>query len=116
MLDLGHILRDATLEARMPLPKIVAVATATPPHRFSQDQLLALAGYDDPRRRGFFEKSGIEGRYLYFDPATFKPNETVDEAQDRFRRGALEISEAAARKALDRAGWSAGDVDFTATT
>jgi alkylresorcinol/alkylpyrone synthase len=100
----------------MPLPKIAAVATATPPHRFSQDQLLAIAGYVDPRRRGFFEKSGIEGRYLYLDPATFRPNETVDEAQDRFRRGALEIGEAAARKALDRAGWTAGDVDFIATT
>jgi len=33
----------------MPLPKIAAVATATPPHRFSQEALLALAGYDDPR-------------------------------------------------------------------
>jgi alkylresorcinol/alkylpyrone synthase len=100
----------------MPLPKIVAVATATPPHRFSQETLLALAGYDDPRRRGFFEKSGIEGRYLYFDPATFRPDESVDEMQDRFRRGALEISEAAARRALDRAGWTAADVDFIATT
>jgi len=55
------------------------VATATPPHRFSQRELLALAGYEDPRRRGFFEKSGIEGRYLYLDPATFRPDETVDE-------------------------------------
>ena len=100
----------------MPLPRIVAVATATPPHRFSQDALLALAGYDDPRRRGFFEKSGIEGRYLYFDPATFKPDESVDEMQDRFRRGALEISEAAARRAMERAGWAAADVDFIATT
>ena len=100
----------------MPLPKIVAVATATPPHRFSQAELLALAGYDDPRRRGFFEKSDIEGRYLYLDPATFRPDETVDEMQDRFRRGALEIAEAAARRALARAGWTATDIDFIATT
>ncbi len=100
----------------MPLPKIVAVATATPPHRFSQEQLLALAGYDDPRRRGFFEKSGIEGRYLYLDPATFRPDETVDEMQDRFRRGALELGEAAARRALERAGWTPTDVDFIGTT
>lgn len=100
----------------MPLPKIVAVATATPPHRFTQEALLALAGYDDPRRRGFFEKSGIEGRYLYFDPATFRPDESVDEMQARFQRGALEIAEAAARRALDRAGWAAADLDFIATT
>ena len=100
----------------MPLPKIVAVATATPPHRFTQKDLLALAGYDDPRRRGFFEKSGIEGRYLYIDPATFRPDESVDDLQARFERGALEIGEAAARRAMARAGWTASDVDFVATT
>jgi alkylresorcinol/alkylpyrone synthase len=100
----------------MPLPGIVAVATATPPYRFSQDAMLALAGYHDPRRRGFFEKSGIEGRYLYMDPATFRPDESVDDMQARFRAGALEISEAAARRALDRAGWTPADVDFIGTT
>src|ERR1051326_4706253 len=83
-----HLTRPAPKEDRMPLPKINAVATATPPHRFSQEALLALAGYDDPRRRGFFEKSGIEGRYLYIDPATFRPDETIDEAQERFPKGA----------------------------
>ena len=100
----------------MPLPKIVGVATATPPHRFTQVELLALAGYDDPRRRGFFEKSGIEGRYLYLDPATFRPDETLDEMQERFQRGAIEIAEDAARHAMGRAGWIASDVDFIATT
>jgi predicted naringenin-chalcone synthase len=100
----------------MPLPRIVAVATATPPYRFTQSELLALAGYDDPRRRGFFEKSGIEGRYLYIDPATFRPDESVDDLQARFQRGALELGEAAARRALARAGWTADDVDFVATT
>jgi predicted naringenin-chalcone synthase len=100
----------------MPLPKIVAVATATPPHKFSQETLLALAGYDDPRRRGFFEKSGIEGRYLYLDPATFRPDESIDDMQARFRCGSLEIGEAAARRALERAGWAPMDVDFVATT
>lgn len=100
----------------MPLPKIAAVATATPPHRFSQGELLAIAGYDDPRRRGFFEKSQVEGRYLYLDPATFRTDETIDEMQARFRQGALEIGEAAARRAIERAGWTPADVDFIATT
>ena len=73
----------------MPVPKIAAVATATPPQWFSQAELLALAGYDDPQRRGFFSRSDIEGRHLYIDPATFRPDESVDQLQERFRRGAL---------------------------
>jgi predicted naringenin-chalcone synthase len=97
-------------------PRITAVATATPPDRFTQAELLALAGYRDTQRRGFFSRSEIEGRCLYIDRATFRPDESVDELQERFRRGALELGEAAAREALARTGWSAPDVDFLATT
>lgn len=100
----------------MPLPRINAVATAIPPHRFTQLELLALAGYTDERRRGFFAASDIEGRHLYIDPATFRPDESVDELNARFQRGALELGEAAARAALARAGWTPDDVDFIGTT
>src|SRR6058998_2592802 len=103
-------------EGRMAFPRITGVATATPAHRFAQADLLALAGYGDAQRRGFFSRSEIEGRYLYIDPATFRPDESVDGLQDRFRRGALELGEAAARRALERAGWESRDVDFLATT
>jgi predicted naringenin-chalcone synthase len=100
----------------MSVPRIVAVATATPRERFTQDELLALAGYGDAQRRGFFSRSDIEGRHLYIDRATFRPDESVDELNERFRRGALELGEAAARGALARAGWSPEGVDFIATT
>ncbi|MBI4636180.1 MAG: type III polyketide synthase [Candidatus Rokubacteria bacterium] len=100
----------------MPVPKVAAVATATPPHRFTQDELLSLAGYTDAQRRGFFSRSAIEGRHLYIDPGRFRPDEGVDDLSDRFRRGALELGEAAARSALERAGWDPRDVDFLATT
>jgi predicted naringenin-chalcone synthase len=100
----------------MPFPKIAAVATATPPHRFTQAHLLALAGYPDEERRGFFRRSDIDGRHLWIDPATFRPDESVDELNDRFRAGALHLGESAARGALARAGWDALDVDFIATT
>lgn len=100
----------------MRMPRIAAVATATPPQRFSQAELLALAGYDDPQRRGFFSRSDIEERHLCIDRGTFRPDESVDELQARFRRGALELGEAAARRALADAGWEAAQVDFVATT
>ena len=100
----------------MPLPTIAAVATATPARRFDQTELLALAGYVDPRRRGFFEQSDIEGRALWIDPATFRPNESVDELQARFADGAMALGEQAMRRVLANAGWRATDVDFVVTT
>jgi alkylresorcinol/alkylpyrone synthase len=100
----------------MPTPKIIAVATATPPHRFTQERVLELAGYGDLVRQGFFANSQIEGRYLYLDPDHVRTDESVDELNDRFCRGALAIGEAAARRALVRAGWSPANLDFLATT
>src|SRR5439155_328514 len=83
--------------------RIAAVATAVPPYRYTQAQILALAGYADARRRGFFAASDIEGRHLWIDPARFTPNETVDDLNARFREGALALAESAARAALERA-------------
>jgi predicted naringenin-chalcone synthase len=40
----------------------------------------------------------------------------VDQLGDRYRRGAIEIGAEAVRRVLGRAGWSAGDIDFLATT
>lgn len=97
-------------------PRIVAVGTAVPPHRFTQAELLAMAGYADERRRGFFAASDIAGRYLWIDPARFEPDESVDELHARFREGALALAEWAARAAMARAGWRADDLDFVATT
>ena len=97
-------------------PRIAAVATATPAQRFTQAQLLRLAGYVDERRRGFFEASGIAGRHLFIDPEHFRPDESVDALNERFRRGALELGERVARAALERAGWAADQLDFIATT
>src|SRR5262247_789202 len=100
----------------MVLPRINAVATAVPAHRFTQADILKLARYTDAARLGFFGHSDIEGRYLYLDPETFDGRETVDELNDRFRRGALEIGEAAARRALAGAGWQPEQLDFITTT
>jgi predicted naringenin-chalcone synthase len=97
-------------------PRIVAVGTAVPPYRFTQQELLDMAGYADARRRGFFSASDIAGRHLWIDPARFRPDETVDELDARFREGALALAESAAGAALMAAGWRPDDVDFVATT
>jgi len=100
----------------MGVPRIVAVATATPPHRFDQATLLKIAGYNDALRSGFFTNSQIDGRHLYLDPDTFTPDESVDEIGARFRRGAIELGAEAVRRVVERAGWELSDVDFLATT
>lgn len=100
----------------MATPKIVAFATAVPPHFFPQSRLALLAGYSDPQRLGFFSHSTIEGRYLYLDPDRVRTDESVDELNARFERGALELGRTALLRCLEGAGWSPGDVDFLATT
>src|SRR6266478_3428817 len=100
----------------MGTPRIVAVSTATPRHRFDQATLLRMAGYEDSRRAGFFANSEIDGRHLYLDPETFTPRESVDELGERFRRGSIELGAEAVKRVVARAGWDLADVDFLATT
>ena len=89
----------------MAAPKIAAVATATPPWRYDQATVLRMSGYDDPRRMGFFNNSLIEARHLYVDPETFTPDESVDQLNARWQRGAVEIATAAVERVIERAGW-----------
>src|SRR5262245_63567367 len=99
----------------MSSPRIVASATATPAFRWDQATLLRMSGYDGTRA-GFFANSDIEGRYLYLDPDTFTPDESVDQLNDRFRRGAIQMAAEAVRRVLARAEWTPADLDFLATT
>ncbi|MBI2524372.1 MAG: type III polyketide synthase [Candidatus Rokubacteria bacterium] len=97
-------------------PRIVAAATSVPAHRFDQETLLRIAGYTDAQRAGFFANSQIEGRHLYLESDVFTPDETLDQLQKRFARGALQLGAEAVRRAVERAGWGLTDVDFLATT
>ena len=100
----------------MDAPHILAVATANPPEAFTQDEVLALAGYPDDRRRGFFLHSGIEQRYLAIPRVGFSPDESIDELQSRYRSASVELGVLALQRACDRAGLKPGDLDFLATT
>ncbi len=97
-------------------PRILAVGTANPPNWFTQAETLAMSPYTDERRRGFFLNSGIEGRYLAIDRNGFRPTETLDELQARFRKASVELGCRALITALDGAGRTPSDLDFLATT
>jgi alkylresorcinol/alkylpyrone synthase/polyketide synthase Type III len=98
------------------MPRILAVGTANPPTRFTQEEALALAGYTDARRRGFFLNSHIEGRYLAIDRDGFHPSESLDALNARFRKTSVELGCQAVLHALERAGRRPRDLDFLATT
>ncbi len=96
------------------MPKIVAVATAVPRYRYAQETLLEMAGRDR-QREAFFLNSDIRYRHLYFEPG-FRGGETLEEMNERARRGALEIGKQALGCCMGRAGLSPGEVHFLATT
>jgi 3,5-dihydroxyphenylacetyl-CoA synthase len=95
------------------LPRIVAVGTAVPQWRYSQQQLLEMGGRDRTRDT-FFLHSDIDFRHLYFEPG-FKGQETMDEMLGRARRGAAELGGKAIRTCLERAGAAPSAVNFLAT-
>src|SRR2546426_11350925 len=71
-------------------PSILAIGTANPPHRFTQEEAYRLAGYDSPRIRDIFLNSDIDYRHFYVDPERVNRHETPDELNQRYLRGAME--------------------------
>jgi alkylresorcinol/alkylpyrone synthase/polyketide synthase Type III len=96
--------------------RIRAVGTATPPNRFSQQEILTIAGYQDSRRRVFFLNSEVEGRQLYIEREGFVPNETGDHLHERYLEGALKLGREAVVCCLTQAGARPEHIDFIATT
>jgi len=92
-------------------PRITAVATATPPHRFTQEEVLQLAGYTRPIAREIFLNSDIDYRYLHINPASDGPGEDLDKLHRRYREGATLIARQAAERCLAGAGLTPGDID-----
>ena len=95
-------------------PRIAAVATANPPFRFTQEEVLRLLGYQRPLVREIFLNSDIDTRYLHVDPAAAaaRPeDEDLDTLHRRYQEGAVLIARQAAERCLEKAALTAGDVD-----
>lgn len=94
-------------------PRILAVATANPPYRFTQEEVLRLLGYTRPMAREIFLHSDIDHRYLHVDPATVTTpdEEDLDTLHRRYREGAVLLGRQAAERCLAQAGLAAADVD-----
>lgn len=97
----------------LPRPRLVSVGTATPRHRYSQEQLATLLGIREGVRRRFFTHGGIETRHLYVtsNGDTLR-DETQSELLNRHRCGSLELGKAAIDRCLEAAGVTPEDLDF----
>jgi alkylresorcinol/alkylpyrone synthase/polyketide synthase Type III len=95
-------------------PRIVSVGTATPPRKYTQNEILDLFHETDPRIRRLFHSGHIEARYLYLpEPVNgVLPEETNQELLDRHLHGALELGPQAIQQCLCPLGLSPSDVDF----
>lgn len=99
-----------------PQPRIQAVATAVPPRRFTQDEVLRMAGYSRPIAREIFHNSDIDTRYLFIDPERDSPSEGLDKLHWRYREGAVLIARQAAERCLAQAGLEPSEVDCILVT
>ncbi|MFJ2773987.1 3,5-dihydroxyphenylacetyl-CoA synthase DpgA [Streptomyces sp. NPDC087300] len=97
-------------------PRILDVATATPPRSYSQTDVLDLYGITDPRIRSLFTNSAIERRNLTIppaDPATGAPRlETQGELLTKHRESGIAMGVEALEKCLQRLGASVDDVGY----
>ena len=107
-------------------PKILSVATALPPHRIGQEQAKRFARGMFSRRDGDFERLipifdnvHVDNRHFCVPIEWFEEDHTFPEKNTLYVEHALELSEKAARRALDKAGTEPGEIGaifFVSTT
>ena len=97
---------------------LAGLATAVPPHELPQDlvqrKAQAILGPRYPqfeRMLSSFVSSGIETRHSVVPIEWFEEPHGWKARNDAFLEGGTALFEAAARAALERAGWSAREVD-----
>ncbi len=95
-------------------PRILSIGTATPPNKYTQDEVLDMFQETDEKIRRVYNGGHIETRHLYLE----KPaegairEETNQELADRHLNGALEIGSQAIEECLAPLGYTPADVDF----
>jgi alkylresorcinol/alkylpyrone synthase len=107
-------------------PRILSVATALPPYRIGQKEVKEFAhgmfsgAYGDfERLLKVFDNTNIDGRYFCVPAAWFEVDHSFTEKNALYVENALNLSERAARRALDKVGANREDVGaifFVSTT
>jgi predicted naringenin-chalcone synthase len=108
------IRRPAALQERTAV--IASVGSAFPDTSYSQDEIGALLGLENPVVRKLLRAPHIRKRHLYLPETDARTGRAVAESttdlHNKFRDGALELGSRAIRNALDAASLSPADVDY----
>ncbi|MFL6009374.1 MAG: type III polyketide synthase [Rubrobacteraceae bacterium] len=109
-----------------PPPRILSVATSLPPHRVGQGEakrfaegMFAEAHRDFERLIPIFDNVHVENRNFCVPVEWFEEDHSFPEKNDLYVEHALDLSEKAAQRALDRSGADPEDVGaifFVSTT
>jgi hypothetical protein len=89
-------------------PSIIGIGTANPSLRLTQEQSFCVTGYESERIRKIFLNSDIDFRDFHFENG-LNGNETSDELNQRYLRGAMHIGCRAIVNCLNSCGLSAED-------
>lgn len=99
-------------------PRLISLATATPPHVLQQTEVEAWAGRlfadalrDDPTKLQIFRNAQIDRRRLCVPLEWFETDHSFGEKNDVYIDEAIRLGGDAARGAIARAGLSPSDVD-----
>jgi alkylresorcinol/alkylpyrone synthase len=93
-------------------------ATGNPPRWFTQEQCLAMAGYERfgeeaaRKFRALLRASAVERRALWLNEAEFRLTEDPDDFHRRYVEGVRYLAPRVARLALEKAGLGGSDVDY----
>ena len=107
------------------MPRILALATAVPPHRLDQARArvemarLAQGRPEIERLVPVFDRSGVETRYLVHPPEWYLEPRGFEERNREYVARGLELAERAVRSCLEKASTPADAVDhlfFVTTT
>lgn len=107
-------------------PRVLSVATAVPRHRVAQQiakdfarAMFAEAYKDVERLLPIFDNAHVDSRYFCMPPEWYHEDHTFPEKNALYVEHALDLSEKAARRALDKAGTyplDIGAIFFISTT
>jgi alkylresorcinol/alkylpyrone synthase len=107
-------------------PRVLSVATAVPRHRVAQETakdfarvMFAGAYRDVERLLPIFDNAHVNSRYFCMPPEWYYEDHTFSEKNTLYVEYALDLSEKAARRALDKAGAYPSDIGaifFVSTT